>query len=162
MKLAVRFAVLLAFVGASAALAETMYARTSVSVRAGRTLSSPVVAGLKQGDRVEVRGKEGRHYKVLVGGKEGWVYYNKLAEKRPEDVAALLGAEPGRPMTLTELEAGGALRGLSPMAEDYAKGANMPEWVTGAVEQMQELTISAEELDAFAREGRLGEYGEGE
>ena len=160
MRLSVRLAVVLVFACASPVFAQTMYARTAATVRADKKLSAPVVASLKQGDAVTVRVKEGSHYKVSVGGKEGWIYYNKLAEHKPEDVAALLGADPARPIVLTELEAGGALRGLSPMAENYAKGADIPEWATQAVENMQGLGITAEELESFAREGRLGEYGE--
>jgi len=138
-----------------------MYARTSATVRADKTLSAPVVATLKQGDAVTVKAKEGTHYRVSVGGKEGWIYYNKLAEHKPEDVAALLSAGPTRPIVLTELEAGGALRGLSPMAENYAKSADIPQWAVQAVENMQGLGITAQDLDSFAREGGLGEYGEG-
>ena len=162
MRAAISLAAVLVFAVASVALAETMYARTSATVRADKKLGAPVVARLKQGDAVRVAGKEGRHYKVSVGGKEGWLYYNKLAEHKPEDVAALLSADPTQPIVLTELDAGGALRGLSHMAENYAKDANIPEWATQAVEDMQGRGITAEELEAFAREGRLGEYGEGQ
>ena len=162
MRRAIRLAVVLMFVAATVVLAETMYARTSATVRAEKRLGASVVARLKQGDAVQVTGKEARHYRVSVGGKEGWIYYNKLAEQKPEDVALLLSRDPARPIVLTEMEAGGALRGLSPMAESYAKSANIPEWATRAVEKMQGLAVTSEELDTFAREGRLGEYGEGE
>ena len=162
MKVSACLAVVLAFTFASPVLAQTMYARTAATVRADKTLSAPVVATLKQGDAVTVKAEEGRHYKVSVGGKEGWIYYNKLAGKKPENVAVLLSADPGRPIVLTELEAGGALRGLSPMAENYAKSADIPQWAVQAVESMQGRVITAEDLDSFAREGRLGEYGEGQ
>lgn len=145
----------------SAALGKTMYARLAVSVRSDRSLSAKVVAKLKQGQAVEVVGKERRHYKVRVAGQVGWVYYNKLAEEKPEDVAALLaGAPAGGAIELSELEAGGALRGLSPMAEGYAASRNIPAWAVQAVEQMQALKVTVEELDEFMKAGGLGEFGE--
>jgi hypothetical protein len=162
MKAWIPLAVILALLVSSVVLAETMYARTSATVREGKTLGSPVVARLGQGDAVDVKRKSGRHYEVSVGGKAGWVYYNKLTSEKPEDVAALLSRSTSQPIELTDVEAGGALRGLSPMAEDYAKSSDIPGWARGAVEDMQGLSIAAEELEAFAREGRLGEYGEGE
>jgi hypothetical protein len=143
--------------------AEVMYARTSTSVREGRRLSSPVVGRLRQGESVAVLERAGRHYRVSVGEGNGWVYYNKLAEQKPEDVASLLASAPAAEgIELAELEAGGALRGLSPTTRDYAEAAGVPQWALEAVEQMQSLQISAEQLDAFAREGNLGEYGEGQ
>ena len=63
-------------------------------------------------------------------------------------------------LELTEIEAGGALRGLSPMAKKYAENEDVPAWALKAVEDMQGLKLSEKELDAFAREGGLGEYGE--
>lgn len=163
MRRAIRVAAVLTLVAASAVVAETMYARTSAVVRADKGLSAPVVAELNQGDAVDVLEKDGFHYRVSAVGKEGWLYYNKLAEQKPEDVAALLGADPARPIELAEMEAGGALRGLSPLAEEYAKRAkNIPKWAARAVDQMQGLKITRKDLEAFAREGRLGEYGEGQ
>ncbi len=148
---------------ASAGFAETMYARSSTEVRAARALSAAVVARLKQGDAVTVVERVRRHYKVSVGGKVGWIYYNKLAKQKPENVAALLAGGPtAGAIELTELQAGGALRGLSPMAEKYAEGANLPDWTLQAVEDMQSRKITDTELDDFSREGRLGEYGEGQ
>jgi len=146
---------------ASAVLAETMYARTSAQVRAEKSLSSGVVVGLEQGDAVEVLDKADRHYRVRVGNKEGWVYYNKLSEERPEDVATLLsaGARTGG-VQLTEVEAGGALRGLAPVAKLYALDVEAPDWAVQAVDNMQRLQFSQKELDDFAREGHLGEYAE--
>jgi len=146
---------------ASSALGEVMYARTTAEVRAGRTLSALSVARLQQGDAVNVLERAGNYYRVSVGGKEGWVYYNKLAAQKPEDVAALLALSPSAgAVSLAEIEAGGALRGLSPTAQNYARQAALPDWAVRAVERAQALSVSDRELAAFAREGRLGEYGE--
>lgn len=144
------------------ALAEVMYARFSAPVRSGRTVSSRTIGTLRQGEGVQVAGREGRHYKVTYKGQTGWVYFNKLAREKPEDVENLLGgglAAGG--IELTELEAGGALRGLSPMAESYARQAEVPKWAVDAVEEMQARGITAYELEEFQQQGGLGEYGEG-
>jgi hypothetical protein len=140
----------------------TMYARSSVVVRDGRTFSAKTLVRLRQGDAVKVTGQEGRYYRVVVDAGTGYVYQNKLTDEKPEDVAALLAAGPGaQRIELSELEAGGALRGLSPLAEDYARNAQVPEWAVQAVEGMGSRVIKPEELEMFQKEGRLGEYGEG-
>ncbi|KPK62245.1 MAG: hypothetical protein AMK73_06420 [Planctomycetes bacterium SM23_32] len=142
-------------------LADTMYARFSAPVRAERTLGAETLGTLSQGDAVQVTGREGSYYRVNYRGRAGWVYFNKLAGEKPEDVTGLLGGLGGEGIRLTELEAGGALRGLSPMAESYAKAADVPRWAVDAVEAMQGRTITARQLEEFQREGGLGEYGEG-
>lgn len=146
---------------AAAGVAKTMYARTSTVVRDGTRLSAKVVTRLRQRDPVEVLTRTGRHYNVNVGGKTGWVYHSKLTPDRPEDVAAALRQGPGAgTIKLDEIETSGAMRGLSPMAEKYAAGGEIPEWAVEAVEAMQGRGIAAGELDAFARAGGLGEYAE--
>ena len=143
-------------------LAGTMYARFSTAVRSGRSLGADTLGTLGQGDAVEVLRKEANYYQVSYRGQVGWVYFNKLTKDKPEDIAALLGgADFGGGIRLAELEAGGALRGLSPMAESYVAAKDVPRWAVQAVEDMQGLAISAAELEDFQREGSLGEYGEG-
>jgi uncharacterized protein YgiM (DUF1202 family) len=144
------------------ALGQTMYARFMTPVRTGRALSSPTIGTLQQGEAVEVTGKEDNYLKVLYQGQPGYVYYNKLDTQKPEDVSALLSAEPGgQGLQLSAMEAGGALRGLAPMAENYASAADIPPWAKQAVEQMQARQVTLQEIDAFERAGHLGEYSEG-
>jgi len=141
---------------------QTMYARFSTPVRSGRGLSSTTIGTLQQGQAVQVDGREDNYFRVTLNGQSGYVYYNKLDDKKPEDVATLLAAAPAsQGLQLTELEAGGALRGLSPMAEDYTASADIPQWAKDAVEQMQARQVTLQEMDAFQRAGHLGEYGEG-
>jgi hypothetical protein len=152
--------VLLLLIGAAPVLADTMYARFTAPVRSGQGLAAGTIGTLRQGDAVQALGREGRYYRVSYRGQTGYVYYNKLADRKPEDVAALLSRAPGgAPIELTELEAGGALRGLSPMAESYVGASDVPEWAVQAVEAMQSRSVSLEELEAFQREGGLAEYG---
>jgi hypothetical protein len=144
------------------ARAETMYARVSTPVRADRSLSAATVGTLAQGEAVETVRQEGNYYLVSYKAQQGWVYFNKLTGQKPEDVASLLGGPAtGQGIQLTELNAGGALRGLSPMAENYARTSNVPDWAVKAVEAMQGRAVSSKALEDFQREGRLGEYGEG-
>ncbi len=141
---------------------QTMYARFTTPVRSGMALSSTTVGTLQQGQAVQVNGRDGNYFKVSLNGRLGYVYYNKLDDKKPEDVATLLATAPGgQGLQLTEMEAGGALRGLSPMAEDYTASAKIPQWAKDAVEQMQARQVTLQEMDAFQRAGHLGEYGEG-
>jgi len=139
-----------------------MYARTATPVRDGRTFSAATIGTLAQGQAVQVQARQGRYYRVTYAGRTGYVYYNKLADTKPEDVAALLARAPGaHGIRLTELQAGGALRGLSPMAENYVRARQVPQWAAGAVEAMQARAVTAQQLEAFQREGNLGEYAEG-
>jgi hypothetical protein len=140
-----------------------MYARTTTLVRDGTDLNAQAVTELKQGQAAEVLERGDRHYRVSAGGKTGWVYYNKLTDKRPEDVAsALAGSPETQGITLAELKTGGAMRGLSPTGQDYAQAANIPQWARDAVDGMRARNVTAKELDAFARAGPLGEYSEGQ
>jgi len=143
------------------AWADTMYARFSTPVRSGRGLTASTIGTLQQAQAVSVQGREGSYYRVSLSGKTGYVYYNKLSADKPEDIAGLLASAPGsQGLQLSELEAGGALRGLSPMAENYAAGGEVPDWAVQAVEAMQARRITPQELEEFQREGGLGEYGE--
>ncbi len=155
-----RAAVLLLLATVSApVLAATMYARLSTPVRSDRTLSAATLGNLAQGEPVQVAGRQGNYYTVTYRGKPGYVYYNKLAEQKPEDIGDLLGAGPAtRGIELTELEAGGAMRGLSQTAEDYAMASSIPAWAVQAVEKMQARAIQPDDLEAFQREAGLGEY----
>ena len=142
------------------ALGRTMYARFSAPVRSDRSLSAGTLGTLRQGEAVEAVGRQGGYFQVSYRGATGWVYYNKLANEKPEDVAALLGGgTAGAGIELAELEAGGALRGLSPMAENYVKASDVPSWAADAVESMQARAVSSGDLDQFQKEGKLGEYG---
>jgi hypothetical protein len=148
---------LLACVSAPA-LAATMYARLSAPVRSGKTLSATTLGSLAQGEPVEVIGREENYYAVTYDGRTGYVYYNKLAEQQPEDVGDLLAGAGTQGIELTELEAGGAMRGLSQTAEDYAMASSIPAWAVQAVESMQARAIEPDDLEAFQREAGLGEY----
>lgn len=143
----------------AAAVGEVMYARTSAPVRAARTLGAATLATLAQAEAVQVTGRETGYFRVSYRGQVGWVYFNKLTLQRPENVSALLSRGlPGGAIKLTELEAGGALRGLSPMAENYAREAAAPAWAVKAVEDMQGRAVTPGELERFQQEGGLGEY----
>ncbi len=146
---------------AAPVLAGTMYARFSAPVRAGRGLGAETLGRLSQGQSVQALQREGRYYKVSFRGGTGYVYYNKLSSQKPEDIGALLGQRPGTEgIELTELEAGGALRGLAPMADTYAEAEEIPDWAREAVEAMQKRAPGLRQLEQFQREGNLGEYGE--
>lgn len=156
---AVLFALTAPFALGETAPSQTMYARASTPVRSMRTLGAPMLGTLKQGEAVKVTGKEEDYYRVIYDQHVGWVYYNKLTDQKPEDVSVALGGGlPSGGIQLTEQEAGGALRGLSPMAENYAREAQVPAWAVKAVDAMQARSISVQQLDQFQKEGGLGEY----
>jgi hypothetical protein len=149
------------------AFAETMYAKKSgVKVTEAKSPTSKVIAMLKTGDSVTVLDKAGRQYQVkLSNGKKGWVFKFKLSEKKPSrstggrsGLSALTGKTK---IAAKESRAGGSIRGLKESTEQYAERKHISPAYRRAVDKMEELTISDEELQRFQQEGNVGEYAGG-
>ena len=150
-----------------AASAETMYAKKSgVKVTVAKSPTSKVIAMLKTGDSVTVLDKAGRQYQVkLSNGKKGWVFKFKLSGKKPSSsrgggsgLSALTGKTR---IAAKESRAGGSIRGLKESTEQYAERKHISPAHRRAVDKMEELTISDEDLQRFQQEGHVGEYAGG-
>ena len=147
--------------------AETMYVKKArVKVTAQKSPTSKVVATLRQGDPVQVVQKSGRHYKVrLRSGKTGWIFKFKLSLKKAGksrgggDVLALLAGESS--IAAREARSGGSIRGLKEVSETYAKNQHIDPAYKQAVEEMERLVISEDELTEFQQEGSVGEFAGG-
>ncbi len=149
--------------GADAAI---MYAKKNgVKVTVDKSPLSKVVGTLQLGDAVKVLGISGRHAKVqLSSGKVGWIFKFKLSEKRikkPRGRSALSILSGEEPIAAREARSGGSIRGLKEVSETYANGHQIDPIHQDAVDRMEQLRISQEELLRFQREGQVGEFSGG-
>ncbi len=160
---------LAAFV-AGPASAETLYAQKGqVKVTIDKSPLSKAVATLETGDAVEVLEKSDRHYKVRApNGKSGWVFKFKLSDEKPgggkggSGALSLLTGEST--IAAREARSGGSIRGLKEASGAYATYAKNKKIVPAhklAVDRMDQLTITREELIQFQREGSVGEFAGG-
>lgn len=159
------FAVFLWGVCLPAALsAETMYVKTNgTKLRADASARAKVVTKLKIGMPVRVLKKAKRFYKVSVSGERGWIFRFKLTKKAPaakqggDSFADALGGR--QEFGVRESASGSSIRGLSPASKKYAEGKGISRQNVQAVEIMENFSVSLDEVDAFLKEGQLGEYG---
>ena len=162
--LAIMVSLVTAITMTDAAFGETVYvAAKSAQLRSGKTSLDPVVASLKLGETLEVVKRDDRWLQVqTTQGVTGWIYSNNVSESKPaggdNELAAL-----GRNFRRTEasaVTASAGARGLDKASEDYAKRSGVTQQQRDAVDRMTIYKISDEEIQAFLKSGRLGEYGD--
>jgi uncharacterized protein YgiM (DUF1202 family) len=157
----IRIALLL-LLAAGPVLAETVYVRTKhANLREGKTSAAAVVRRVEYGEPLEVLIAEPGFYRVRAsGGESGWIASQWVSSEKPKrsEFLAKLGqaarAEDGKQVSYTA-----GSRGLAGEAKQYAEQKGTAE-AASSVEWMEGVKISPEALDAFLREGRLGEYRE--
>jgi hypothetical protein len=146
------------------AWADTMYVSArSAQVRSGKTSLDQVVAHVKLGEAVEVLKRDGRWLNVRTAqGAAGWLFENSLSASKPaggeSDLAAL--GRNFRGSDATKVSASAGARGLDKASEGYANRSGITPEQRAAVDRMTAYKISDEEMQAFLKAGRLGEYAE--
>ncbi len=141
--------------------AETLYVKKSgTKLQAEEAASSKVLATLNQGVAVSVVKKSDKFYQVTApGGQKGWIFKFKLTAKAPTSSGGgVLDALGGQQMAARESASGSSIRGLSPISEQHAKSKGISEESINAVKAMEDFKVSASDLDAFVKTGKLGEY----
>lgn len=144
--------------------AETLYAKTDdTKVMEQESARSKVVASLSAGAPVEVIVKGKQFYKVgLSNGKQGWIFKFKLSQEAPakgsggSGFGEVLGGR--QVMAARESSSGSSIRGLSPASQTYAKNKGLSPVAVQAVSDMENYRLPPKDLDAFMKEGQLGEY----
>jgi len=156
---------LIASVGlVSGVFAETLYVKKSgTKLQAEGSAKSKVVKVLGKGMAVDVLEKSGRFYKVSAGGSEGFVFKFKLTSKKPAKAGGgglldILGGDPK--FAAKESSSASSIRGLSPMSEEHAKKKGISEKDIQAVKQMESFKVSAQEVEQFLAQRKLGEFSE--
>ena len=106
----------------------------------------------------------GRWLKVrATNGKEGWVYAGRVADEAP---SAEVTGESGlfgdtlqsSQIKTAKADSARSIRGLSPEVDQYARQRGTPEAFRKELDKVLARRVSAGELKAFLREGKIGEY----
>ena len=135
------------------------------TLKSEASATSDNVADVKVGTAVTVVESGGRWLKVrTAAGKEGWVYAGRVSETPPaSEVAGGDGGIFGGSMQKSQINTAKAdsarsIRGLSPEAAKYAKDRGTPEVYKKSLDIVLARKVSANELKAFLKEGKIGEY----
>lgn len=139
-------------------------------VGAGTVLKSEAAATsvdivpLAIGVQVLVVENAGRWLKVQTESKEtGWVFAGRLASTPPvtevEASEGLFAATAQQSqIEIAQADSARSIRGLSPETESYAKERGTPQEYRKALDQILARKVSKEEVTAFMRAGKIGEY----
>ena len=145
--------------------ADTSFAKQDgVKITAKKSPRSKVLTTLKLGDAVTVLSVEGRMAKVkTTKGKTGWVLKFRLTPKKPaaRGSSGLFGLKGRKKIAARESRAGGSIRGLKESTEQYAKDKHIGQEHRDAVDRMEALVITPNELLEFKQAGHLGEFSGG-
>lgn len=157
---------LLLIFAATAALAEEKrwVASEGATLKQEASVSSPDLAPLPVGTELSLIESGGRWLKVkTANGKEGWVYAGRVAEA---PLAAEVTAEgglfgetlQGSQIKTAKADSARSIRGLSPETTQYAKQRGTPEIFKKELDKILARKVSAKDLRAFLKEGKVGEF----
>jgi hypothetical protein len=160
-------AVLALLLAASVATAEEKrwVSSEGTALKAEASATSENIADMQIGTVVTVVESGGRWLKVkTAAGKEGWVYAGRVSDTPPAaevsaDDGGLFGATMQKSQISTaKADSARSIRGLSPEAAQYAKDRGTPEVYKKSLDVVLARKVSANELKAFLKEGKIGEY----
>jgi uncharacterized protein YgiM (DUF1202 family) len=160
------WALLLMFIPASLAWAsEKRWVNSEgTALKVESKVTSATVVTLGIGSEVTVLETAGRWQKVrATSGATGWVYAGRLADAKPAAEVAgqdglLFGSMQESNIQTAKADSARSIRGLSPETEQYANERGTPEEYRKSLDQILAYRVAKEELTAFLREGRIGEY----
>lgn len=119
---------------------------------------------LQVGAQVTVLESSGRWLKVQTATKQtGWVFAGRLALTPPvAEVAAsediFTASAQQSQIEVAQADSARSIRGLSAEAENYAQERGTPQEYRKALDQILARQVSKNEVTAFMRAGKLGEY----
>ena len=168
MKITRRIVTLLALllVAATAMAAEKRWVSSEgTALKAEASATSENVVDLLIGTEVTVVESGGRWLKVkTAAGKEGWLYAGRVSDTAPNaEVSGGDGGIFGESMKSSQINTAKAdsarsIRGLSPETAKYAKDRGTPEIYKKSLDSILTRKVSAKELKAFLKDGKIGEY----
>lgn len=158
-------ALLVALAGTAAVAQEKRWVSSDgTTLKAGASVSSADVAPLPVGMELSVIEDSGRWIKVrAANNKEGWVYAGRVAGTPPSAEVTGESGLFGETMQSSQIKTAKAdsarsIRGLSPEVDQYARQRGTPESFKKELDRILARKVSARELKAFLRDGKLGEY----
>jgi hypothetical protein len=135
------------------------------TLKAEASATSENVADVPVGMEVSVVESGGRWLKVrTASGQQGWVYAGRVSETPPAaevggDDNGMFGASLQKSQINTaKADSARSIRGLSPEATKYAKDRGTPEVYKKSLDIVLARKVTAKELKAFLKDGKLGEY----
>jgi uncharacterized protein YgiM (DUF1202 family) len=130
------------------------------------SVSAEDLGALPIGTELMVLEAGGRWVRVkLADGREGWVYAGRIADTPPSaevtgEAGLFGGVLQGSQIQSAKSDSARSIRGLSPETAQYARQRGTPEIYRRELDRVLARKVSARELKAFLREGRIGEYAE--
>lgn len=118
-------------------------------------MTAAATARLPYARELKVTEVSGAWVRVKAGRASGWVFSGNLAAGKPSETRGL----DGLPLAAAETTASAAARPLAPAAIEYAErkgladAAHQLDWL-----QAQADAVTAEDVEAFLKEQRKGEY----
>ncbi|GAM09839.1 hypothetical protein OR1_02121 [Geobacter sp. OR-1] len=128
------------------------------------SISAEDLGPLPVGTELSVIEPAGRWIKVRTADeKEGWVYAGRLSDAPPAAEVTGEGGLFGETMQQSQINTAKAdsarsIRGLSPEVDQYAKQRGTPEIFRKDLDKILGRKVTAKELKAFLREGKIGEF----
>jgi uncharacterized protein YgiM (DUF1202 family) len=153
--------VIILFILSGVAIAETLYViAKSAHVRAGATSLDAVIETVRYGDAVETIGRENDWVRVKTkNGAQGLIHTAKLSSSPPASDPSLYGSlsKVVRP-TASQATVSAGARGLDKVAQGYAESNGISTESRTAIDKMTSYRVDDNQLEAFLKEGGLGDY----
>jgi uncharacterized protein YgiM (DUF1202 family) len=132
-------------------------------LKADPSASAETLSELPVGTELTLLSSENRWYRVrTVSKREGWIYRGKVSDAPPQkeaqDTGDLFAGFQTSGITADEAQTSRSIRGLSKETEAYARERGTPEAYKKALDQVLAEAVTANELDIFLRNGKIGEY----
>jgi hypothetical protein len=137
---------------------------SGTTLKSEATATSADIVPLEVGAQVQVLETAGRWLKVQTSAqKVGWVFAGRLSSTPPvAEVAAgdgLFAASAQQSqIEIAQADSARSVRGLSAETESYAKERGTPLEYRKALDQILARQVGKQEVAAFMRAGKLGEY----
>ena len=137
---------------------------SGTALKSAAAATSTDIVSLEVGAQVLVLVNAGRWLKVQTSDKKsGWVFAGRLSSTPPvAEVAASEGlfaaSAQKSQIEIAQADSARSVRGLSPETESYAKERGTPLEYRKALDQILARQVSKEEVVAFMRAGKLGEF----
>ncbi len=136
-------------------------------LHAEKTAASPTVAALPLDAALTRIATDGKWHQVETeDGKTGWIYRGKVSDAKPgadggelDDLLGDLGDLGGSDILLAAADTSRSIRGRTRLDASDER-SDIPEPLRQALDQVLSFYVSDAEVDAFLREGRIGEYAE--
>lgn len=147
----------------SLAQGQTVFVRAKTAkLWSEKTSLSNVVAAVQLGEALQVVQQEANWLEVrTAAGVTGWIVATMVDTTKPSTGPSPRAAALGqsiRQLQASPVTASTGARGLDQVAEAYAQQVGIASQHRQAVDRMTTYRVPEQDIEAFLRQGRLGEY----